>query len=347
MDLFPKLDPKTWRVVKMAGFGLLAAFVVVFAVNFIGIASSQLRTGSNNFLGMGGSMGVSGGSKGYATGESAYDSSAPSMPTISVRNSMPYPMPPGGPAGDQAEEFEVTDYSATIESRDVVRDCGMILGLKARDYVIFERANEHDRGCDYGFKVKRDRAAEILAFVKDMDPKEISESTYTIKRQVDDFTSELEILEKKKASIDETLKSAILAYDGITALATRVQDVESLARIIESKLQIIGRLTEESIAVSAQIERLQRAKADQLDRVDYVSFSINVYENKFVDGEYLADSWKAAVKQTVYDINRIAQQLTIGLAVLLLLILQYGLYLLIVLVVAKYGWRFAKRFWKA
>jgi len=261
--------------------------------------------------------------------------------------SIPSPEPPrGGTVGGDAEEFEVTEYSISIEARNKEAACTEIADLKAREYVVFESANEHDRGCNYTFKVEHEKAEEILTILRGYNPKDLSENTYTIKRQLDDFASEEEILERKLASIDETLEGALSAYEEIAVLATRTQNAEALAKIIDSKVGIIERLTQERISITAQLERLARAKAQQLDRLEYTYFHVNVYENKFVDAENLKDSWKATIKGAVRDINRAIQDVTVNLVALLFVLLQYILYLLILLVVAKYLWKAAVYIWK-
>lgn len=251
-----------------------------------------------------------------------------------------------GTTGDTAEEFEITRYSATIETRQLDKTCSLVAGLKAREDVIFESASEYSRGCGYIFKVKRDRAGEILAVIKELNPKELSESTYTIKKLVDDYTSETEILRKKLLSIDETLEKAVNAYDDITALAARVQDVESLAKIIDSKISIIERLTQERISINSQLERIERLKSEQLDRLEYTYFNVDVIESKFVDGKNLKDSWKTAIKEFMNDINQSAQDITVNLVAFLFRALQYAIYFAVLLVVVKYGWQFVKYFWK-
>jgi len=262
-------------------------------------------------------------------------------------NNIGIPSPqPGGSVGPDGEDFEVTEYSASFETRNKDRTCTEIEDLKVYEYVVFQNANEYDRGCSYTFKVAHDRVPEILTVLQDLDPKDLSETTYTIKQQIDDFTSETEILENKLTSINETLESAVSAYDDITALATRTQNAEALAQIIDSKIGIIERLTQERINITAQLERLERAKREQLDRLEYTYFNVNVYENKFVDGEYIADSWKEAFKAFVRDVNRIVQDVTINLLGLLFILAQYILYFFILLVIAKYLWRAAKYVWK-
>jgi hypothetical protein len=276
---------------------------------------------------------------------------APSMPELSARNvaqsraaSMPYPMP-GGVPGDNAEEFEVTQYNATIETRRIEETCGAITALKSRSDVIFENATASDRNCDFTFKVKHASVEEVLAKIKALNPKDISENSYTIKRQVDDYTKEIEVLEKKRASIDETLRSAISAYNEVTTLATRSQNAEALASIINSKISLIERLTQENININEQIDRYTRSKADQLDQLDYSYFYIHVYENKFLDGEQLVDSWKQALRDFVWNVNKVVQDLTLNLILLLAFVFQWILYAFIALIVAKYGWKFTKYFW--
>jgi hypothetical protein len=105
-------------------------------------------------------------------------------------------------------------------------------------------------------------------------------------------------------------------------------------------------LTQERININAQLERLGRAKAEQLDRLDYTYFSVNVLENKFVDWQNLKDSWKMAIKSFVSDINKVMQDITINLIAFLFFAIQYVIYLFVVLIIVKYGWKLAKYIWK-
>ena len=47
---------------------------------------------------------------------------------LSPRNISPIP-PMDGTTGSDAEEFEVTSYSATVETRQLEQDCAVISGL--------------------------------------------------------------------------------------------------------------------------------------------------------------------------------------------------------------------------
>jgi len=249
-------------------------------------------------------------------------------------------------SGDNAEDFEVTEYSATIETRRLGDTCAKFIELKGRDYVIFEAANQYDTWCSYTFKVKRERAEEILAVIKGLKPKYLQESTYTIKSLLEDYTSEMDILENKMSAINKTLDDAVAAYDSIAGVATRTQDAESLAKIIDSKIKIIERLSGERINIGAELDRLARSKAEQLDRLEYIYFYVDITEDKYIDFKNLKDSWKQAIKNFVYDVNQVIQDISVNLLALLFFVFQYLVYFFIVLILAKYSWRFIKRIWK-
>lgn len=259
------------------------------------------------------------------------------------------PIVPGtpSPTGNDAESYESTSYSGSIETQDLEKTCGAIMAFKPLSYVIFEQANRSDQDCSYVFKVERAHVDEILGKIQALNPRELNQNTQTIKRIIDDYTSETEILQKKKASIESTLETAIKAYDEITALAIQTKDAETLSNLIESKLRVLERLTQERINVNEQLDRLAKAKGDQLDRMNYTYFSIRAYENKYLDGKTLKDSWKESVREFVNDLNQILQDVTIGLVAAFFFAAQYLLYFFIGLVIVKYVWRWAKQIWKS
>jgi hypothetical protein len=344
MDFFAKFNLSPVRTLKALGLLVVGIFVVALAFELVGSSVGSLfeNVRMNSFSVMPSYPGSS--SQGY--GKSSDDLyREEDAAGLSLRNILGVPAP--SVPGADAEAFEVTDYQGTIETRNLADTCDAIYGLKGSSEVIFESATQYDRGCAYTFKAAHVRVPEVLSLIESLDPKELSENTYTIKRLVDDYTSEIDIIEKKLASIDATLENAIEAYDAITLVATRAQSAESLAKIIDSKVAIIERLTRERIAANAELERLDRAKAEQLDRLEYTYFRINVYENKFVDFQDLKDSWTAAVKEFVRDINAALQDMTITLVLLLVLLLQYALYFFVLLLVAKYGWLLVKHIWRA
>ena len=88
-----------------------------------------------------------------------------------------------------------------------------------------------------------------------LNPKEVNENAYTIKREVTDYTRRLKSWRKKLASINTTLTESLATYDALIVKATAQGDVSSLAQLTDSKLNLIERLTMSQIDINAQLER--------------------------------------------------------------------------------------------
>lgn len=346
---FPiKLDPRVVKAFKIAGLalgGLIAVAVVLALVN------SSLRSLNRGDLMTANVVTMPAAAPGYGgsvSGGPAYDYKMNEAVGLSTRNAAQAvkEMAPAETSGPEDNALETTSYSANIETRDLDRTCAAVADLKSRPEVIFETADKYDKGCNYRFKVAKAAADQILAVIKDLKPKDLSTNTQSLKKLVDDYTSETDILKQRLAANEETMTKTLAAYDEISAVATKAHDAESLAKIVDSKTNLIERLTQERLDVNAQLARLQREKELQLDRVTYTYFNINVVEDKFIDFKAIKDSWKAAVRNFFSSLNEILQGLTINVAVIILLIIQYALYLLIILLTVKYGWRLVKYLWK-
>jgi hypothetical protein len=242
--------------------------------------------------------------------------------------------------------YEVMQYNATVETRKLKQDCAVVAGLKTKDYVIFQNSNIADRNCSFSFKVDKDNVDEVLTAVKSLNPRDFTQNIESIKTQVEDFTSQEEILKNKQASIDDTLKNALAAYDEITDLARKTNNADSLAKVISSKIDILERLTSERLQVSADLENLSRQKAVQMDRLKYVNFYVYIYENKVFDWQSLKDSWIASVKQFVDNINQTLKDLSLGLIMILLSVFKYIIYLFLILFAVKLCWKLGKGIWK-
>jgi len=160
------------------------------------------------------------------------------------------------------------------------------------------------------------------------------------------FTSEEEILTKRLAQVEETLADAQEAYDQVTQLATKSRDVETLAKIISDKITLIEKLTTERLNTKNNLDRLSQMKADQLDKLKYTSFTVAVYENLIIDSEYIKDSWERELKNFVNEFNGMLQGVSVKLLSFGAKLIQIVIYLLIALLIAKYGWRFTKFVWK-
>ena len=68
--------------------------------------------------------------------------------------------------------------------------------------------------------------------------------------------------------------------------------------------------------------------------------------SKYADGEALKESWKFAVQQFVREVNTFAQEMSIGLIMLLLFIAKIALYGTLLLLGVKFGWKFVQKVWR-
>jgi hypothetical protein len=256
-----------------------------------------------------------------------------------------YPYPQPQPSGNTAENYEVTQYQASIETTHLDDTCGKIAALKTREDVIFDNATKQMHGCSYSFKVKLASADEILNIIKGLDPKDLTDNTYTIKQTLDAYNNEVDILTNKRDAIEATLTKALSAYDDITKLATQTQNADVLANVINSKVSIIERLTQEKIDINNQLDQIAQQKSDQMDQLNYKSFSVNIYENKYIDWQGIGDAWKAAVQNFFSSLNGFLMQMTLGFALFLFSVASYVLYALVILLIVKYAWKYGKVIW--
>lgn len=269
------------------------------------------------------------------------------MPALSTNNVKKYASDESdaGFINQNAENFEVSEYYAYIRTNSFDKTCQEIQNLKPLKHVIFEESNFDKTSCIFTFKVEKEKTQEILKFIEKFKPKELSENIYTIKKEIEDFTTETEILQNKRESLENSLKNATESYDEITQLARENKDIENLAKVIESKIRTIERLTQELLNINSRLEYLAKTKAIKLDQLKYTKFKVSVYEFKLFDFKALKDSWYYEIQESIRSINEVLQSLSVNLVVLLLIIFQYSLYFIIILFIAKLYWKLAKKVW--
>lgn len=345
MKFLKNFDWSAKSILKAIGLILLAIMALSLAISLVGLAFRTVVSPSQNY----GEYGKGGGvAYDMAMEESAYydydDGYAITQKAISPSGAY-YPEP-GYSTGNDAEAYEVKQYSGTIRTRKLDKTCGTIDALKVKDYIIFEDSNKNDDNCYYRFKVVKEKADEVVKVIEDLKPEILNVNVQSIKGQVEGIEDEMSILQKKLDSIEETLDNAQDAYDEISELATRQQDAETLAKVIDSKLNLIERLTSQKLMVKEQIDRYNESKKDQLDRLNYTFFDINVYKDLIFDWKSIKDSWKYETKKLVYNINEAFQAVSLYLVTYLVRFAQFVLYLFISVFLLKFVWIGVKRIWK-
>jgi hypothetical protein len=134
-------------------------------------------------------------------------------------------------------------------------------------------------------------------------------------------------------------------YDELMKLATKKSDTESLAKLIDSKLNLINKLTTEEQNILSSLTRYNRDKNIQLERLKYSFFNVNIYEELIVDWREIKRSWKDSVQRFVRDLNDIAQDLTVNLVDYVARYFQVTIYFFISLFMLKLVWIATKKIW--
>lgn len=320
---------------------LAVKLVAVFALGMVAVAGLQIVSNTAPFQSMKYSV-IGDGD--YSYSEEGVSMGAPELSYRNVADSIMPPSPEFAP-GDDTDAYEVKEYTATFETSDAREECEAVADLIKRDDVIFESTNEYKEGCSYNFKVKKESVSEILTILEDLNPKYLNENAYTIKREVTDYTSEIEILEAKLAAYEATLTQSTATYDELIRLATARGDIDALTRATDGKLALVERISMSQIEVNAQLDRINRSKAEALDRLAYSNFYVSVYENPLINGDSIKDSWIAAVQALVSDINTFVQEVSLGFVALMFMVVKFALYGVFLLFVARFGYSYAKKVW--
>lgn len=337
MSIFKNFEWSLKNILKIIGVVFAGAVVLAIAASLF---SFSIRTIFNSGYNRSYDQAMSYG-KGGAFDALEEASFAPSM----MNSRMVVPTPEFS-TGTDAEDFEIKTFNASVRTRKLEKTCGIISDLKVREDVIFENANENENGCNYRFKVAKEKEAEILAIVESLKPEDLNTNIHTIKGSVDATDKQLEILENKLASVEETLESAQDQYDELTELATRKQDVESLATIIDSKLNLIERLTNQRISIKEQIDRYKNNKEEQLDGLEFSFFNVSIFEDLIWDWKQIKDEWRWQIKELVNNFNEVVQSVTVGLVSFLMRVFQAAVYFFLALFILKGAWMGTKRVWK-
>lgn len=338
---FHNFDWSLKSIAKIFGVFILGSIGVAITVGIIVFA---LRTvvspfTTNHYEG----YGRGGGYHDMAMNEAAFATKSLS----GYSNIMP-PIP--GDDGEiidtDAEDYEVRNYYASYKTADKTETCATIAGLKSREEIVFESANESEYYCNYRFEVENKYVDEVLQILEGLDPEDLNENVHTIQRSVQGTSDRLKILQQKLEQTEKTLAEAQTSYEELMNLATKSRDVENLTQLITLKIEAIEQLAQTKISINEEMERVQRNREDQLRRIAYTEFNVNVYEERFVDWRQIINDWKQEIRNFVDNLNDLTQFASVRLVSFLLYAAAALLYIAIAFGFLKLLWIIGKRVWK-
>jgi len=326
---------KEWSLLERVVAGVVSTFALLFCLLIVfGFATVFQNFSLNDVRSSGSSGGLFNSSPkmydSYSGGGNIFNES------VSVNNN-------GNINIDSNGNFETRDYSVSIETNNLDKSCNEIERLRAFSGVVFTSSTKSDKNCRFSFKVLNEETEAVISHIKNLKPKELRENIQLIKKQVENTVNRREVLEKNLRAVEQVLNEAILDYDDLQRQATAEKDILNLTNIIKSKTAVIDDLRARRERAYQEIDNLNRALADQEDRLQNTYFSVSVYELKYFDGKNMTASWKSYVRDSIIRVNEVLQDVTVGLIGFAAILLKISLYIIVVAVFVRVVWRTVKR----
>lgn len=258
----------------------------------------------------------------------------------------PEPIPTPGGYTSGLERYETTQYNLSARSRGFDQLCESLETLKAEETIHFKHINTGLNRCDARFFVEEGRVAGVLAQFENNRDVEINRNTESVTRHKERLESQSTIVRQQLASVERTLAEAEVAYDEIVAFARANKDSETLSNAINNKLRQIDQLTSRKINLTSQLDNLAQQAADLNERLDVVEFYASFTRaNPIQIGKY-DRMWEQAWDELRDRFTGTLIGLSAFFGVFLLYVLQYGLYLLVLIIVARFGWKLVRKIWR-
>ena len=268
---------------------------------------------------------------------------------MAMEESAMYPPMPYGEGGDDAEEYERRNYNARYETRKFEETCTAIADLKPLEYVVFDNSNKGEDWCSYNFRVDVEHEDEVVAALKELNPKDFSIDTSTLERSIEYNDSELALQQRRIESLQDTLAQAENSFNSLITQAERAGDTSTLSDVINNKINTLDRLNQEILNTQDRIDRLTRNQEGQVEQIEYAHFYTSVQKVTYLDSERLGDIWKQRVKEMVNEVNETFLALTVGLITFILNVVQFIIFATVLVIstafVARVLWVIVKRIW--
>lgn len=256
----------------------------------------------------------------------------------------PVPTPDGYTPG--LETYETTSYSVTARSNQFDTLCETLSTLKTDSAIHFKSLNVSLNNCSAQFFVEEGKVNEVLTQFNSYHEVTIDRTTASVTRHKETIESQANIVRAQLETVEATLAEAQAAYDEIIALARSERDADALNEAIRSKLQQIDYLTSRKLNLTNQLDNYAQQAADLEERLGVVEFYANFNRLTPIQIGQHELQWSQAWKQLSNQFTMTLIGLTLSFGIFLLYILQYGFYLLVLIIVARFGWKLLQRIWQ-
>ena len=152
---FKKFDWSFKSIAKIIGLVVGAIIVLTIVISLISLSFKTVFYGGNNYR-----------YDNYGQ-ELAYDGMEKSASIRSLNQQIVIPPQPGYSTGSDAEDFEIREHTASIQTRKLNETCKKISDLKKLDFIVFENSSEEKKSCNYNFKVTNANEDTVVSIIKE------------------------------------------------------------------------------------------------------------------------------------------------------------------------------------
>ena len=329
------------------GLGALVALIILAAI----LASLNSSRGSTSYFPNQGVSEPSYGGIDVAIDED-FAMETPSMGQAAFKNETseyyPEPIPPvpGDGYTSSLERYETSQYRISARTKQFEEICDAVTNLKSEDAIHFKNFDSSINTCHAQFFVEKDRADGVVSLFKNFSGVKIDHSTNSVTRHKENIESQSSIVRQQLLSVTNTLTEAEVAFNEIVEFARQNKDAETLSEAIRAKLQQIDYLTQRKISLTSQLNNYAQQAADLNERIDVVRFAVNINRSNPVYPNKKSQQWENAWNELSEHFTSTLIGLTAMFGIFLLYVVQYGIYLLVLIVATRLGWKFVKIIWK-
>jgi len=159
-----------------------------------------------------------------------------------------------------ATEFEIKKYEIKYSTNETAKLQQEIETLRSKDYLFFDKYDKSKSRSFYIIKVDKDHADEILNFFKSLKPKDIHLYVENIKKSIESSIDKEKLLKDKLTKLEKILSDANKQYSALSILAKKQNNIDSLTKLIDLKVNTLDRLTKEKSTILTQINTISKSK---------------------------------------------------------------------------------------
>ena len=260
---------------------------------------------------------------------------------------MPYYPPEPTPQGYTSglEMYETTAYDVTGRTKQFDEFCDTLIVLKTDPNIHFKNLNTDTNHCYATLFAAEEKSASTLASLDKFKGVEVSRETVSVTRHKQQIENQTSIIRQQLTSVERALAAAETEFDEIASFAKSSQSARTYSEAIQEKIKLINTLTQQKIGLNGQLNNLYQQAADLQERMNVVAFNVNVSRLNPIYPNQTEQKWSNAWKEVKDQYTDTLIGITAFFSIFLMRALQVILYLLVIIVILRGLWKFAKQLW--